>query len=133
RGHNVGKERQSRRIVFLNKCIYGMTAGRDNNVAVVSFNHSFVLVFNDISAKGGFLGVCKAQLFQGVCKHGDVCTVIVSHKGRSNAGVNGSAGFDNFLYLVNIVSDFLCILWTDYKTFTAEDTFVMDNMRLVVF
>ena len=110
-----------------------MTAGRDNNVAVISLNHSFVLVFNDISSESSFLVVGKAQLFQSVCKHGDVCAVIVSHKGRSNAGVNWSAGFDNFLYLVNIVSDFLCILWTVYTTFSAEDSFVMDNMLLVVF
>ncbi len=117
-------------VVLLYKRVYRVTAGGNKHVCFALGKNFLVLLFDYLRAYRGLLDRVKTQLFQGVC-----------HRRKSNAVISGKRGrkarddlfsvSNGVLYPVNIVFDLLGVLGTDNIAGTAEDTVVLQDMRLI--
>ena len=61
----------------------------------------------------------KAELFKSYTHCINTCTIIVSNEGRCKTDNNRTSALNKHLCLFNLTCNFLCVLWTDYKTLTT--------------
>ena len=128
---HVRKIRQHILIIFLDKKVYGMAARRDNNVAFVVLDHSFVFVFDDCRADCRFFHVEKAQFFQGFSHAFYADVFIISDERRRKADVNGIARLNKDFRLFDFGRNFFCVLRTYDEALPAQNALVADNVRLI--
>ena len=129
--HNVGKILQGGRVFLLNKKVYGVTAGGNDNITSVLSEHTLVLFFYNGCADGGLLHRVEAELCKSLGHSADACAVIVGYEGRGKAHNHGRTRLEHNAHLLGLVNDLLRILWALVNALAAEDTLVSDDMRLV--
>lgn len=71
--------------IFLNKKVYGVTAGCDDNVPVFFVYHALIFVFNDSRADSRFLCIKKSELFERFAHRFDTNALVICNERRSEA------------------------------------------------
>ena len=107
-----------------------MTAGCDDDIPRILFQHPVVFLFHDRRADSRFLHIRKAQALQGLPHVFDADPVIIGNEGRRQAYIDRIPGLQQHTDLFCLVHDLFRILRTDHKAMTAKDAFISDDMCL---
>ena len=108
-----------------------MTAGGDYNITLIFVKHSFILVFNNCCTNCSFFNFIKAKLLKCVTHCVNSHTFVICNKRWCQAYNNGIAALQKHLYFFGFINNLFCILRTNNKTLSAQNTFISDNMCLI--
>ena len=108
-----------------------MTAGGDHNISVFFPKHSFVFFFYNGRTNGSLFHIIETKFFQRSSHGFNPDTFIISNKRRCKTYHHRFLSLKQYLYFFSFIHNLFCILRADYKTLSAQNTFVTDDMCLI--
>ena len=129
--NNICKVLKRIGIIFLNKKIYRVTAGGDDNISVLFKEHTVIFGFDLSCAESRLFDFGKAELFQCVTHRLNACAVIVCDKRGRKADPDGVARLQKYLDFLDLACDLFCVLRAYDNTSAAENTLVAYYVRLI--
>ena len=110
--------------------IYGMAAGRNDNILLFTVNYSVVLVLYYCGSDRRFFNAGKAERHKCFFHRGKR-HVVIGNKRRRKANIDLAVTGQQFLCLIDIVAYDFGILRTRNKAHTAENTLILNDLRLI--